>query len=74
MKIYSIEFNDYIFPSSLDNFTIYKQILHVNNNQYRLKSITKTPKSFIFTTQDINKEQKNIKTLILDGIKIKFSI
>jgi hypothetical protein len=73
MKIYSIEFNDYLFPSSLDNFAIYKQILQANNIPYKLKIITKTPKSFIYATQEIDNE-KNIKTFSVDGIKIKFSI
>ena len=73
MNIYSVEFIDNCFPCALDNFTLYKKILEVNNNKYKLRSITKSKKSVIFTRYD-NENSQQIKTLIIDGLKIKFFI
>jgi len=73
MDIYSIEFLNNCFPCALDNFRLYKKILEVNNNKYKLRSISKAKKSVIFTRYDIENPQQ-IKTLIIDGIKINFFI
>lgn len=73
MNIYSVEFNNFKFPSNLENFNIYKKILQINHNKYKLKYVTKTNNSFIFGKKELESDIM-LKSLTVDGIKIIFSI